>query len=343
MKQLFVCFIVLVMIFTLISCSHEPLPDREPPSDMESPFDENVNQEKDSEIVGPPARVRMFTWDELREMVQMAWEADDYESWIDYLDENANVDSSYWEKSGDPMSFEYLIKNIDVTLPVTLTDVELLSSYYTFDRHQFSLDCVYDGLVYRLFCQPTDVEFTNAKNENAHRAVASIGDISFNMYWNEEYHWYAGSFIHNDHTYNICVYQYENRASGTAAISEEWDFDVFCLMPLQEMIVKDYFYSEGIYNGYGTDGGKAWGELPDCDGNAVPNAQIAILIATEQLEKEQAEERYQGFVLSSVFYDTEDRVWVVGFIEPPLVPGGSYNVAIRQATGEILAYGYWGE
>ena len=105
---------------------------------------------------------------------------------------------------------------------------------------------------------------------------------------------------------------------------------------------EDYLYSEGIYQ-YGADGGKAWGELPDSDGNAVPDAQTAISIATEQLGKEQAVGRYQGFVLSSVFYDTEDGVWVVGFIEPPLVPGGSYNVAIRQATGEILAQGYWGE
>ncbi len=106
---------------------------------------------------------------------------------------------------------------------------------------------------------------------------------------------------------------------------------------------EDYFYEEGIYTGYGADGGKAWGELPDSDGNAVPDAQTAISIATEQLGKEQAAGWYQGFVLSSVFYDTEDGVWVVGFIEPPLVPGGSYNVAIRQATGEILAQGYWGE
>ncbi len=107
--------------------------------------------------------------------------------------------------------------------------------------------------------------------------------------------------------------------------------------------IEDYFYSEGIYDGYGTDGGKAWGELPDSDGNAVPDAQTAISIATEQLEREQAQGRYQGFVLSSVFYDTEDHVWVVDFIEPPLVPGGSYHVAIWQKTGEILAAGYWGE
>ena len=106
---------------------------------------------------------------------------------------------------------------------------------------------------------------------------------------------------------------------------------------------EDYFYAEGIYTGYGADGGKAWGELSNSDGNAVPDAKTAISVATEQLEKEQLVGRYQGFVLSSIFYDTEDLVWVVSFNKEPLVPGGSYNVAIWQKTGEILAEGYWGE
>ncbi len=107
---------------------------------------------------------------------------------------------------------------------------------------------------------------------------------------------------------------------------------------------EDYFYEEGIYRSYHFfDDGKAWGELPDSDGNAVPDARAAISIATEQFEKEQEKGRYKDFVLSGVFYDTEDLVWVVSFNKEPLVPGGSYNVAIFQKTGEILAEGYWGE
>ena len=229
-----VCLILCVAVIFCM-CLNSCRSDK--PSDIiqnENPL--NQDEGKDSEIVGPPPRVYMHTWSELREMVQMAQKADDHESWIAYLNENAAMDLSFLEKSDDPMNFENFIENTDVIFPVSLTDVELLDSWYTFDRHQFSLDCLYDGLVYRLFCQPTDVEFTNAKNENAPRAVASIGDISFNMYWNEEYHWYTGSFIQNDHTYNICVYRYENRASGTAAISEEWHFDIFYMATLQEMI-----------------------------------------------------------------------------------------------------------
>ena len=107
---------------------------------------------------------------------------------------------------------------------------------------------------------------------------------------------------------------------------------------------EDYFYEEGIYRFYHfSDDGKAWGELPDSDGNAVPDALVAISVATEQLEKEKEKGQYKDFVLSGVFYDTEDLVWVVSFNKEPLVPGGSYNVAIFQKTGEILAEGYWGE
>ena len=107
---------------------------------------------------------------------------------------------------------------------------------------------------------------------------------------------------------------------------------------------EDYFYEEGIYRYYHfSDDGKAWSELPDCDGNAVPDPEAAISVATEQLEKEKEKGQYKDFVLSGVFYNTEDLVWVVSFNKEPLVPGGSYNVAIFQKTGEILAAGYWGE
>ena len=44
MKRLFICFIVQIIIFTLISCSHETPPNSEIPSDDESTLDENVNQ-----------------------------------------------------------------------------------------------------------------------------------------------------------------------------------------------------------------------------------------------------------------------------------------------------------
>lgn len=110
------------------------------------------------------------------------------------------------------------------------------------------------------------------------------------------------------------------------------------------VVGEDYFYEEGIYRSYHfSDDGKAWGELPDIDGNAVPDPEAAISVATEQLEKEKEKGQYKDFVLSGVFYDTEDLVWIVSFNKEPLVPGGSYNVAIFQKTGEILAAGYWGE
>ena len=244
MKRLLICFFGVAVIFCM--CLNSCRSDK--PSDIiqnENPL--NQEEEKDSDIDGVPPRVYMHTWDELREMVQMAQKTDDHESWIAYLNENAAMDLSFLEKSDDPMSFENFIENIDVIFPVSLTDVELLNSYYTFDRYQFSIDCVYDGLVYRFACQPTATEFVgltnleyqlalNEKMDNESWTVASIGNISFIMYWNEEYHWYWGSFIHNDHTYNVQVYRYENRASGTAAISEEWHFDIFYMATLQEMI-----------------------------------------------------------------------------------------------------------
>ena len=64
---------------------------------------------------------------------------------------------------------------------------------------------------------------------------------------------------------------------------------------------EDYFYEEGIYTGYGADGGKAWGKLSNSDGNAVPDAKTAISVATEQLEKEQLVGRYQGLCCQASF------------------------------------------
>ena len=53
--------------------------------------------------------------------------------------------------------------------------------------------------------------------------------------------------------------------------------------------------------------------------------------------------RYSGYyeddVLVSVFYDTEDEVWVFTFGEWPLIPGGGYSYAISRAGGYVL--GEW--
>lgn len=66
MKHLFVCFIVLTLIFTLVSCRHETPPNSEIPSDDESTLDENVNQNDEPSSPMPDYNSLYFdSWDEL--------------------------------------------------------------------------------------------------------------------------------------------------------------------------------------------------------------------------------------------------------------------------------------
>ena len=94
MKQLFVCFIVLVMIFTLISCSHETPPNSEIPSDDESTLDENVNQ--DEKLPPPMPDYNIISFDSFDELYAFLYSDESAQTeWIsnkysfnpdDYLD-----------------------------------------------------------------------------------------------------------------------------------------------------------------------------------------------------------------------------------------------------------------
>ena len=66
MKRLLICFIVLTVIFALVSCGRETLPNSKTPSDVESPSDENVNQDDEPSGPMPDYNSLYFdSWDEL--------------------------------------------------------------------------------------------------------------------------------------------------------------------------------------------------------------------------------------------------------------------------------------
>lgn len=94
-------------------------------------------------------------------------------------------------------------------------------------------------------------------------------------------------------------------------------------------------YKEGVYHS------KKWDpsdfEEPD---NTISNSNTdksaAISIACAEFEKVQQKGVGKDYVLTGVFYDTEDEVWVVYFCPKPIVPGSCYNIAVSKKTGKIL-------
>ena len=95
-------------------------------------------------------------------------------------------------------------------------------------------------------------------------------------------------------------------------------------------------YEEGIYRD------KNWDmiEFPiarDC----IPDNETAIQIARNflSIEKLQNETLNLSYNPVAVFYDTADNIWIVSFSpfqNGMLIPGDSYNIAMRKNTAEVL-------
>lgn len=195
----------------------------------------------DIEPIGMPARISFYTWENIRTVVNSEYD----ENWIAQLNEYATVDIRFFETKKQPL-FQNMITQTEIIVPTSLVEVELLSADYTYDPERFSVDCSYDGLIYRLSCSPTADEMKDYSNEEYQIYVkkqkgqvpsttAIISNISFQMYWNSEYRWYNGSFIHGAYTYDVSVMKQEDRASGTVSIAEDWDFSAFQFKTLQEL------------------------------------------------------------------------------------------------------------
>ncbi len=86
---------------------------------------------------------------------------------------------------------------------------------------------------------------------------------------------------------------------------------------------------------------RGWRELTSEEKTHAPIAfEEAFTVAIARLEEQQQSGYFQNYILQSVFYDTEDEVWIFSFSEPPLIPGICYNIAISRVGGHLL--GEWG-
>lgn len=90
-------------------------------------------------------------------------------------------------------------------------------------------------------------------------------------------------------------------------------------------------YSEGVWE-Y-----KDWENMEfvveeDC----VSNKETAITIAESIIKEFQKENRFIGFSPISVFFDTEDNLWIVSFAETTDYPGACVTFAIRKENAEVV-------
>lgn len=91
-------------------------------------------------------------------------------------------------------------------------------------------------------------------------------------------------------------------------------------------------FDKGIYQN------KDWDELKfSVDDDCVPDKETAISIAESIMAHYHQKGHFEDFVTQSVFYDTEDEIWIVTFYEPTINQTGSaFNIAIRKNNAEII-------
>jgi uncharacterized protein YqgQ len=99
-----------------------------------------------------------------------------------------------------------------------------------------------------------------------------------------------------------------------------------------------YMYEEGIFEP------KDWENIQfpikdDC----IPDKETAIKVAKIFLENLQKQNFFTNNVLGSVFYDTEDKIWIVSFWEESdymldgyVTVGGDLSIAIRRENAEVV-------
>lgn len=100
----------------------------------------------------------------------------------------------------------------------------------------------------------------------------------------------------------------------------------------KEDIDMEFDYDEGVYP-YKEE----WSETQHSyKGDVIANKETAINVASAIFDNIKSTGACKNYVLGGVFFDTADDVWVVYFAEPTNTPGSTYNIAIRNATGEVI-------
>lgn len=96
---------------------------------------------------------------------------------------------------------------------------------------------------------------------------------------------------------------------------------------------KNIKYSEGVYLD------KNWDEFETTYNEfCINNKNTAIKMATIILEGFQENEVFRNYVPQSVFYDTNDKIWVVSFWEGENTnsDGPDFNIAIKAENAQVV-------
>ena len=195
----------------------------------------------DEDPIGTPPRIYFHSWDDLKPIVSMT----DTDNLITHLHDHSNVDISCFDTT-ITTRFCKFICDTDIIAPNQIADVDLLESYYTLDRDQFSFAYRCGDLLYRFNCQSIDQDAIYSSNglyqshmreerAKASHVSASIDEIPFQLDWNSDFYWYSGRFVHEGYVYTVCVAKSDNRSLGTPDIAQNWDFELFNLMTLSEL------------------------------------------------------------------------------------------------------------
>ena len=89
----------------------------------------------------------------------------------------------------------------------------------------------------------------------------------------------------------------------------------------------------GIY--YNKNWEEAYGTY---QGSAIPNENAAVQVADVIFNNMRKSSTAEGFRPQSVFFDTEDEIWIVSFWEPnnDLSTGNCCSIAIKKNDGKVL-------
>lgn len=70
--------------------------------------------------------------------------------------------------------------------------------------------------------------------------------------------------------------------------------------------------------------------------DCVPDKETAVNITRILIEKFQQQNYFSDYVLQSVFFDTEDKIWIVTYGESRNYPGACVSIAIRKENAEVI-------
>ena len=70
--------------------------------------------------------------------------------------------------------------------------------------------------------------------------------------------------------------------------------------------------------------------------DCIPDKETALSITGVLVTKFHQQSCFINYAPQSVFYDTEDKIWIVTFVESPDYPGACVSIAIRKENAEVV-------